>query len=237
VQQGDDAPGSPAPSANNAAPATPATPAAPSTPAPTAQAPAADTQRAILYEENGDPQGGATFNGTVAWRTESASPGQGQPPDVALRGDITIPDRFTAVVLMRRNTDTTLPASHTIEIQFNLPPNFPNAGIANVPGLIMKPDEQTQGAALAGLSVRVTGGVFLIGLSNLESERGANEQLLRERGWIDIPILYDNGRRAVLTLQKGAEGERAFNEALNAWQAASGPSATQMGGGSVTTPQ
>lgn len=221
-----------APAAQPAAPATPSA-AQPSPP------PAANTQRAILYEENGDPQGGATFEGTVTWRVESSSPGQGQPPETALRGDINIPDRFTAVVLVRRNTDNTLPASHTIEIQFNLPPNFPNAGIANVPGLIMKTDEQAQGAALAGLSVRVTGGVFLIGLSNLESERGANEALLRERTWIDIPILYDNGRRAVLTLEKGPTGTKAFSDAIAAWHSASDASAAPSSGGSssTTTPQ
>lgn len=188
-------------------------------------------QRAILYEESGEPQGGTSLEGTVVWRTESVSGGQGQPLETALRGEVTIPARNLRVTLvLRRNTDSTLPASHTIEVQFALPANFANAGIANVPGLIMKAEEQSQGAALAGLSVRVTGGFFLIGLSSLESERSANEQLLRDRDWIDIPILYENGRRAVLTLEKGTPGEKAFNDALAAWRAAgnnsSAPSAT-----------
>jgi len=34
---------------------------------------------------------------------------------------------------MRRNTDQALPASHTIEIMFNLPADFPFGGINNVP--------------------------------------------------------------------------------------------------------
>ena len=182
---------------------------------------AAVAQRAILYEESGEPQGGTSLEGTVTWRTESGSGGRGQPLATALRGEVTIPGRNMRVVLMfRRNGDPTLPASHTIEVQFSLPANFANASIANVPGLIMKAGEQSQGAALAGLSVRVTGGFFLIGLSILDSERVANEQLLRDRDWIDIPILYANGRRAVLTLEKGTPGEKAFNDALAAWRAA-----------------
>lgn len=239
VQQGGDTAeppaAAPAPSASGTTTAATG-PAAASSPG----SPVIATQRAILYEENGDPQGGATFNGTAVWRIESSSPGQGQPPETALRGDINIPDRFSVVLLLRRNTDSTLPASHTIEIQFKLPANFPNAGIANVPGLIMKTEEQAQGAALAGLSVRVTGGVFLIGLSNLESERGANEQLLRDRAWIDIPILYDNGRRAVLTLEKGTPGIKAFADALVAWHNATDASAgagAPSGGPGTTTPQ
>ena len=36
---------------------------------------------------------------------------------------------------LHRNSDKALPASHTIEIKFNLPADFPGGGIANVPGI------------------------------------------------------------------------------------------------------
>jgi hypothetical protein len=44
-----------------------------------------------------------------------------------------------------------------------------------------------------------------------------NLQLLKERAWFDIPIVYNNGRRAILALEKGTPGERAFDEAFKAW--------------------
>ena len=44
-----------------------------------------------------------------------------------------------------------------------------------------------------------------------------NLQLLKERGWFDIPIVYNNGRRAILAVEKGTPGERAFEEAFKAW--------------------
>jgi hypothetical protein len=192
----------------------------PAQPAPAAQAPLV-AQRATLYEEGANQQSGDAMTGTVTWRTESVSGGQNQPLETALRGEIEIPGRnVKATLVIRRNADATLPASHTIELQFTLPEDFPNAGIANVPGILMKADESARGAAMAGLSVRVTNGFFLIGLSNLETERTVNEQLLRDRGWLDIPILYDNGRRAVLTLEKGTPGAQAFNDAFAAWQTA-----------------
>ena len=59
---------------------------------------------------------------------------------------------------------------------------------------------------------------FLIGLSNVESDRGRNLQLLKERSWFDIPLVYSNQRRAIVALEKGAPGERAFADAFNAWQ-------------------
>lgn len=188
---------------------------------PTTQPGALVAQRAILYEEGSDQQSGEQVDGTVVWRTESVNGGQNQPLETALRGDISIPGRdIGATVTIRRNIDATLPASHTIEIVFKLPANFPNAGVANVPGILMKVDEAARGSPVSGLSVRVTNGFFLIGLSNIDNERIVNEQLLRDRNWIDIPILYDNGRRAVLTLEKGTPGMQAFNDALVAWQTA-----------------
>ncbi|GLK78238.1 hypothetical protein GCM10008171_34920 [Methylopila jiangsuensis] len=192
--------------------------AAPSQPA----AGALVAQRAILYEEGSDQKSGDQVDGTVVWRTESVSAGQGQPLELALRGDAEVPARgIRASIVIRRNVDSTLPASHTVEIQFKLPENFANAGVANVPGILMKTDEAARGAPVQGLSVRVTSGFFLIGLSSIDNERVINEQLLRDRGWIDIPILYDNGRRAVLTLEKGTPGAQAFADAFAAWQNAS----------------
>lgn len=204
---------------------TPAAPAAtePYTP-PSSQSGPLVAQRATLYEEGPNQQSGEALAGTVLWRTDSVTAGQGQPLETAIRGEIDIPGRkLHATMVIRRNADATLPASHTVEIQFDLPPDFQNAGVANVPGIVMKADEAARGATVAGLSVRVTSGFFLIGLSNLDTERSVNEQLLRDRSWIDVPILYDNGRRAVLTLEKGTPGAQAFNDAFNSWR--SGPGA------------
>jgi hypothetical protein len=118
---------------------------------------------------------------------------------------------------LRRNTDQALPASHTVEIMFNLPADFPGGGIANVPGILMKQAEQARGTPLAGLAVKVTTGFFLIGLSAVEAEAARNMQLLKERPWFDIPIVYNNGGRAILAMEKGTPGERAFAEAFAAW--------------------
>jgi hypothetical protein len=197
------------------APTAPAPAPAP-TPAPGAVAPVG--QRAVLYEEN--PGGGEQlqmFVGTAVWRTETVSPGPGQPPEVGLRIDIEIPDRrLAAVMTIRRNPDKNLPASHTIEVQFNTP-NDPFGGVATMPGVRLKTSETAQGAPLGGLVVRVMPGFFLLGLSAVDSEREQNLQLLRERAWFDVPFVYNNGRRAVLAFEKGTPGERAVNDALAAW--------------------
>ncbi|HEY8267211.1 MAG TPA: hypothetical protein VIG34_00940 [Xanthobacteraceae bacterium] len=179
-------------------------------------------QRAVLYEENPttgqQQQQVQTFVGTAVWRTETLSPGPGRPPEIGVRVDIDIPDRrLSAVMTIRRNPDANLPASHTIEIQFNTP-NDPFGGVANMPGVRLKTSETAQGAPLAALVVRVTPGFFLVGLSAVDADREQNIQFLRERTWFDIPFVYNNGRRAVLAFEKGTPGERALNEALASWR-------------------
>jgi hypothetical protein len=186
--------------------------------APTAQAGPAVAQRAVLYEADpNDPQG-KRFSGTVTWRTETVSPGPGMAPELVIRADLQIPERHMAVTWsLRRNTDKALPASHTIEVMFNLPPDFPGGSISNVPGILMKDSEEVRGMPLAGLAVKVTNGFFLIGLNAADAEMQRNVQLLKERTWFDILVVYANGGRAILTMEKGPPGERAFADAFAAW--------------------
>ncbi len=176
-------------------------------------------QRVVLYEEEPTDPAGKRYVGSVIWRTETVSPGPGQPPELAVKADVSIPERqMTMTWSIRRNTDKALPASHTIEIMFNLPPDFAPGGINNVPGILMKQAEQTRGTPLAGLAVKVTTNFFLIGLSAVDADLQRNLQLLKERAWFDIPVVYNNNRRAILALEKGTPGERAFEEAFAAWK-------------------
>jgi hypothetical protein len=175
-------------------------------------------QKVVLYEE--DPAGAQKkrYEGSVVWRTETISPGPGQASELAVKAELEIPERRISMKLsVCRNTDKGLPASHMIEIMFKLPPDFPLGGISNVPSILMKPAEQTPGAPLAGLTVKVISGFFLFGASAAENDMQRNMELLKERAWFDIPIVYNNGRRAVLAIEKGTPGDRAFKQAFVAW--------------------
>jgi hypothetical protein len=175
-------------------------------------------QRAVLFEENQGAQQLTSFNGRAVWRTETVNPGPGRSPDVGIRIDVEIPERkLTAVITIRRNPDPSLPASHYIEVQFNQTADA-YGGIAQVPAVRMKNTADAQGLPLAGLSVRVMQGFFLIGLSAIETDRDRNLQLLFSQQWVDIPFVYNNGRRAVLTFEKGVAGENAMKEAQAAWR-------------------
>jgi hypothetical protein len=175
-------------------------------------------QKVVLYDEDPADPKGKQYVGSVIWRTEQIKASGNQKADIAVRADIEIPDRkFKMTMSFRRNTDASLPASHTVELTFTLPSDFSGGGVSNVPGILMKSNEQARGTPLAGLAVKVTDGFFLVGLSNVEADRARNMPLLRDRSWFDVPLVYVNQRRAIIAIEKGAPGERAFNEAFAAW--------------------
>ena len=176
-------------------------------------------QRVAFYEEDqGDPSG-KQYRGTVVWRIDNVSPSPGLTPRIAIRADIEIPERHISLRWsLRSNDDDTLPASHTIELMFKLPPDDPHGGISSIPGVLMKTTESTPGDQLAGIGVKAAPNLFLIALSTAEADMQHNVQLLKERPWFDIPVAFDDGRRAIIAVEKGPPGERAFAEAFAAWE-------------------
>ncbi|WP_422378227.1 hypothetical protein [Roseibium sp.] len=177
-------------------------------------------QRSILYEEGEDSGGaGTAAQGAVVWTLDEETNLDGQSQAV-LSAEIEIPERDIKVdIRIKPNDDTSLPASHLVEIKYEFPESFAAGDVVNVPGLVMKPTEEARGDALIGASVKVSPGFFWIALSSLPNEQQRNLALLRERGWIDIPMLYENGKRGILTLEKGSAGADVVEKAIAAWQA------------------
>jgi hypothetical protein len=84
----------------------------------------------------------------------TVSPESGVTPEIAVQADLEVPERHINITwTLRRDTGAEASASHTMEIKFNLPADFPG-GIANVPGILMKQSEQTRGTALTGVCDR-----------------------------------------------------------------------------------
>ncbi|MBT9288774.1 hypothetical protein [Prosthecodimorpha staleyi] len=176
-------------------------------------------QKAQLLEEGA---GGSAQNqinaGRVVWRTVRESPGAGKPPVTMIKARVEVPDRGLVLNLsIQPNSDNSFPASHLIELKFEVPADFDNKGVSNVPGLILKQTETARGDPLVGAAARISAGFFWIALSAPEAEKQRNLGLLKERGWIDIPILFDNGKRGILTLEKNGAGDRVVADALTAW--------------------
>ena len=178
-------------------------------------------QRAIFYEERTSSAQGSAEMGAIVWSLVQESPGGDLPPEPAIRAEASIPGKDVQLrMTIRRNGDQTLPAGHIIEMIFLTPDNFEGGVISNVSRIAFKETEQAAGNPLFGIPAKIADGFFLIALSDAPTEMETNLTLLRRQSWIDIPIVYQSGRRALLTLEKGIPGDRVFQEAINNWTAA-----------------
>ena len=187
-------------------------PAAVPAPAPQPSLPVAQ-RAAILIEAPDDPQRVKTFVGTSLWGVQTSADGP------VLVADIVLPEANLAVSMrMSRNTDSRLPASHTIELRFSPTPGAEPMGIAEIETPQMRIEDTANGAPLAGVAAAITPNYFLVGLSNGDKLAIRNMDLMRERGWFDIPMVLSNGRNAKLTFEKGASGDRALTQVLQAWE-------------------
>ncbi|NTB96851.1 hypothetical protein G6M84_10010 [Agrobacterium tumefaciens] len=188
---------------------------------PPAQQPAAAAgDRMFLYEEVLGQTVPTAIQGSVSWSLQQENDGEGKPSPT-VQGQITVPGRgLSALITFKRNTDPSLPASHLIEIVFSVSPGFEGGAIDSVQRIAMKSTEQDRGNALIAVPAKITDDFHMIALNDFPDAMKTNLELLKSRNWIDIPVSYRNGRRALLTLQKGNDGIAAFDKALSEWAAA-----------------
>ncbi|OCI91299.1 hypothetical protein A6U86_21865 [Rhizobium sp. AC27/96] len=185
-------------------------------------APVTDGQKVFLYEERLGQTSPTAFQGTVSWSIQEGKAADGRP-EPSVQGLISVPERgLTATITVSRNGDPSLPASHLIELAFQVPPNFEGGAIDNVQRVALKATEQDRGDALIAVPAKVTDDVYMVALNDFPDARKTNLDLLKTRNWIDIPVVYRNGRRALLTMEKGQTGTDAFNKAITEWQALGG---------------
>jgi hypothetical protein len=134
----------------------------------------------------------------VIWRTEQIK-AEGKPDELAVHADIDIPSRELQMTMsLRRNLDPALPASHVIDLTFRTATDFAGGGVSTVPGI---PDQIQRAVArhTAGRTRRHGHRrVFMVGLSNGATDRERNLDLLLQRSWFDIPLVYVSERRAIL---------------------------------------
>ncbi len=167
-------------------------------------------QRAIYYFQGAEGTPGQATNGNVTWAQTTRDSGP------AIQATLKLAEQeVTTTVTIYKNNDPSLPASHLVEVQFS--GQIGPTPVQRVPALVIKQTEQARGQPLTGAAVPVTNELFWIALSDDQEEVTRNLQLLREGSWFDIPILFTDGTRALLTFEKGIPGDRVFETALAAW--------------------
>jgi hypothetical protein len=177
----------------------------------------AGAQKAFLYEEGITGSSASRDNAAIIW-----SLGRevivGGASEAVIKGQLDVPGRNLSMnLLIKRNHDESLPASHIIELLFQLPKDFSGGNVSEVSRFVMKTSEQGRGEGLIAVPAKISDGNFLIALNNLDQALATNNKLLLESSWIDVPLGYTTGRRALVTLEKGEQGRKVFREAFADW--------------------
>lgn len=173
----------------------------------------AGSQSLLLEASDNGTTGAVPFSGTVDWKKGTDE--NGLP---TLIGKANIPARNLSVdLLIRKNSDPSLPASHLMEINFTVSDSFIGGSIAGLPGVLLKDEELVQGTPLVGASARVVGNSFLFALSAAPEDSTANVNLLTSRKWMDLALIYASGKRAIITLEKDDKAQKLFSDVFAAW--------------------
>ncbi|MCP4071830.1 MAG: hypothetical protein GY742_08845 [Hyphomicrobiales bacterium] len=174
-------------------------------------------QKAFLYEEGTAGSSASRDNAAIIWSIEREALEDGTS-EAVIKGQLDVPGRNLSMsLLIKRNLDESLPASHIIELQFQLPKDFTGGNISDVSRFVMKTSEQGRGEGLIAVPAKISDGNFLIALNNLDQALATNNKLLLDSSWIDVPLGYTTGRRALVTLEKGALGDKVFRDAFAEW--------------------
>ena len=208
-----------APAAQGAAtPATPAAEAPTTAPAAPAAAPAASGGRAAMLIASADnPQKPAVSLGSTVWSLIPPAPNQ--PATVGVKAEADIPDlKMHATMTLRKNTDPTLQATHTIDLKFSFAEGAPITGFKDVGLPQMRKEDSTAAEALTSVKVKISDTYFLIALAKGEADTARNLDLMQTRSWFDFPLLLNDDRIAKIVFQKSPEGQAMLEKAFEAWK-------------------
>lgn len=172
-------------------------------------------EQSLLIEASDDTSKGASpYAGSLSW---SAGVDNNGAPTVTAK--VAIPQRGLSLDLVfRKNTDPDVSAADLIELNFETSQEFAGGSIVDVPGVLLKNDEFSQGVPLVGSSTRVVADRYLFQLGNAQADVSSNDAMLKDRKWIDIALVYASGRRAIVTLERNDATIKLFYDTLASWK-------------------
>lgn len=171
----------------------------------------AEERSATLFEERFERQREATIGGSAHWRLA------GPLTDPVVEAVVDVPDRDIQAVIRFRSAHGDRNASQFIEIAFEPGPRFSGEGIATVERVVVD-SRADDGITLIGGARSIKPNMFSIALDRGYERR--NLPLLLERDELSFVITYDNGRRAVLSLDRTDASRAMLAVATTAWGAA-----------------
>jgi hypothetical protein len=154
-------------------------------------------------------------DGKASWGTRTEPKPDGKPDTVVtLQAEVTDPH---LVMTMTFSRETSGGMSHLLQMQFAKPEDLPFGGITKISSVTLKPTQTDIGEALVGTSITIAPGQFMFGLLGVPDVVQQNLQRLRTQNWLGFTLVFGDGSTYTLTVEKGAAGDKAINDALTKW--------------------
>ena len=142
------------------------------------------------------------------------------PPEPVIHAEASIPGRDLQLrMTITRNTDSTLAASHIIELVFARPEKFHGGGIDRILQFSTRDSEGSAGNPLLASSAQLTATDFIVELNQDKAAIETNLNLLRHGRWIDVPLLSKSGLRAMFSLKSELPDNQLAGQVFDSWQA------------------
>jgi hypothetical protein len=178
-------------------------------------APAAEYRAAVLLARPQDSTLSRIETGHVGWSMEAGDLLRQDGPEV--RAEIDVPKmKMRAVLTIRKNPGSSPEATYTLDLKFLFDNQADVTRFREVGLPQMRSMDMPNGDPLMGIRLKLDDDHFVFGLSR--SNTSYNELLLSSRDWIDFPMLANDNSLSKLTFEKGAEGRKIIEEAMNAWR-------------------
>jgi len=123
-----------------------------------------------------------------------------------------------ATMILRKNTDPALQATHTIDLKFSFAEGSPVTGFTDVGLPQMRKLDSTDAETLSSVKIKISDTYFLIALAKNNDDLARNLDLIQTRAWFDFPLLLNDNRIAKLVFLESDEGHAILEKVFSAWK-------------------
>ncbi len=157
--------------------------------------------------------------GLTKWSLEQMDGGSGLPMETVARGEVDLQQLGVKLDMQIRKSNDGSAVSHTIVMRFTHRDDDVDHQVVSISKLEMKDQaDDAIGNALKVFATPVAPDFFILGLSDIPAEVERNMQFLQSKNWLLIDVIFSNGQRGTLAIEKGSTGFQVIADAIRNWQ-------------------
>ena len=173
----------------------------------------------FLFEEVGDRLPEMRVAGKARWQLVKAATEGGLSPLPVVYAELDVPGRFNARLKFQRSAHESWPATYALDLNFR---RRASLFIHDVQGIELSSGMERRILKTTRRVHVKNNQHFIVDLLDKSEDGQRNVDIIRGAEWVELPIVYDNGMRAVLAISLGSLAKKSFDQAISAWSTRQG---------------